>query len=283
MDTDAGIDTPGPPAEKVALAIAAHPDDIEFMMGGTLLHLADQGWQTHYMTLADGHVGSVEHGIEAIAVLRADEARAGATALGATWHPSLIGDCEIIYSVDLLRRITSVIRALRPSVLLTQAPDDYMEDHIETSRLAASAAFNRNMPNFAALPPQPAYSDSITIYHAQPHGLHDLLRRRVYPGIYVDVTSVLDRKRVALERHVTQNAWLNTTQGFSALTGEMNDMATTVGEMSRRFAAAEGWRRHSHLGFSGTPEDPLTEALGPIAFVDEDYEADLRESSFPRR
>jgi N-acetylglucosamine malate deacetylase 1 len=36
------------------LAIVAHPDDVEFVMAGTLLLLADLGWQVHYMTVANG-------------------------------------------------------------------------------------------------------------------------------------------------------------------------------------------------------------------------------------
>ena len=41
-----------------ALAIAAHPDDIEFVMAGTLLLLKEAGWQIHYLNLTDGDMGS---------------------------------------------------------------------------------------------------------------------------------------------------------------------------------------------------------------------------------
>jgi len=265
-----------------ALAIAAHPDDIEFMMGGTLALLAERGWDTHYMTLADGYVGSSVHGTQDITQHRALEAQRGAAVLGASRHPCLVGDCEIVYSVDLLRRVTAVVREVRPSVVLTQAPDDYMEDHIWTSHLVASACFNRNMPNFAALPPREAYPDDVTVYHAQPHGLHDLLRRRIFPGIYVDTSTVQERKREALGCHETQNHWLNTTQGFGSLIDEMDEMSRTVGEMSRRYGLAEGWRRHSPLGFSAAPTDPLTAALSDVAFVDDDYETALVQPPFHR-
>ena len=42
---------------KVAFAIAAHPDDIEFYMAGTLLLLRERGWAIHYMTLSTGSCG----------------------------------------------------------------------------------------------------------------------------------------------------------------------------------------------------------------------------------
>ena len=41
------------------LAIVAHPDDIEFVMAGTLLLLAERGWNTHYFNIANGCLGSM--------------------------------------------------------------------------------------------------------------------------------------------------------------------------------------------------------------------------------
>ena len=38
---------------KTAFAIACHPDDIEFMMAGTLFLLKRAGWDVHYMNLCD--------------------------------------------------------------------------------------------------------------------------------------------------------------------------------------------------------------------------------------
>jgi LmbE family N-acetylglucosaminyl deacetylase len=246
------------------------------MMGGTLALLSERGWDTHYITLANGYVGSTSHRMEEIVLERAAEARAGADVLGATWHPSVVNDIEVVYSVELLRKVTAVIREIRPSIILTQAPDDYMEDHIETSRVTASAAFNRNMPNFQSTPPVAAFMDDVTVYHAQPHGLHDLLRRLVYPGLYVDTTAVQDRKRDALAAHRTQAQWLDDTQGFGSFTAEMDEVAKTVGRMSGLYDCAEGWRRHSHLGFSATDIDPLATALADVSTIDESYERGLR-------
>ena len=41
-----------------AFAIAAHPDDIEFVMAGTLLQLRDAGYEIHYLNIANGCCGS---------------------------------------------------------------------------------------------------------------------------------------------------------------------------------------------------------------------------------
>ena len=137
---------------NVAMAIAAHPDDIEFLMAGTLLRLAEQGWQTHYLTLANGSCGSLTLGPAATARVRAGEARKAAQILGARFHPSLTPDCTILYSMPLLRRVAAIVRAAGPRVLLVPSPQDYMEDHTETCRLAVTAAFVRGMPNFRTTP-----------------------------------------------------------------------------------------------------------------------------------
>lgn len=263
-------------APRRVIAIAAHPDDIEFMMGGTLCLLVDRGWEAHYVALANGYLGSVTHHAEDLVLARSRESEDGARALGATWHPSLVNDGEIVHSIDLVRRVTSIIREIRPSIVLTQAPDDYMEDHTETSRIATTATFNRNMRNFQSTPPKPAYLDDVTVYHAQPHGLHDQLRRLVLPGIYVDISTVMDRKRSALSAHKTQESWLDGSQGLRSPSTSMTDMAQRVGSMSGRSKFAEGWRRHSHLGFSRQDIDPLTGALHDVAHVDEQYERLLR-------
>src|SRR6478736_4621779 len=46
---------------QTAFAVAAHPDDIEFYMAGTLLLLKQAGFEIHYMTLSNGSCGSLVH------------------------------------------------------------------------------------------------------------------------------------------------------------------------------------------------------------------------------
>ena len=52
---------------KRVFAVAAHPDDIEFFMSGTLMRLGEVGYELHYMNLADGCCGSTQHDAETIA------------------------------------------------------------------------------------------------------------------------------------------------------------------------------------------------------------------------
>ncbi len=257
------------------MAIAAHPDDIEFLMAGTLRRLAEAGWQTHYLTIANGSCGSLTLGPAATARLRAGEARAAARILGARFHPSLTPDCTILYGMPLLRRVASIVRDVAPRVLLVPSPQDYMEDHTETCRLAVTAAFVRGMPNFRTSPPRRPVPADVTIYHAMPHGLRDPLRGRVVPGAFVDTSGVHEIKRRALSAHASQDRFLAGTQHMSSYLQEMDDMSREVGRMSGVFTHAEGWRRHLHRGLCAEDADPLADALGDGYRINDAYERAL--------
>lgn len=248
--------------KPVALAMAAHPDDIELMMAGTLALLGEAGYELHMMNIANGSCGSLTHDVESIVRIRTQEAINAAAVLGATMHPPLVNDLEIFYSDPLLRKLGAVIRRVRPTVLLLQSPVDYMEDHMLSARLAASAAFVRGMPNYRTDPPVDPVPGEVTLYHALPWGLRGPLGETVHPDFYVDVTTTLDKKRAALAEHKSQKVWLDKTQGLDSYLTTMEDMARTVGTQSGRFPCAEGWRRHLHLGYCAPDADPIRDALG---------------------
>jgi LmbE family N-acetylglucosaminyl deacetylase len=261
---------------KVAIAIAAHPDDIEFCMAGTLLQFRGAGYETHYLTIASGSCGSTKADAKTTKSIRSAEARVAAGILGAKFHPSLTNDLEILYSLELLRALASVIREVKPGIVLTHSPQDYMEDHMITSRLAVTAAFARGMPNFKTPPSRAAADYDVTIYHAMPHGLCDGLRCRIIPEAFVDTASVHEIKRKALAAHKSQQDWLDESQGFNSFLQAMDDMSLAVGRLSKRFRHAEGWRRHLHLGFCRVETDPLREALGGNYILNKLYEKNLK-------
>ena len=264
-------------ASKTAFAIFAHPDDIEFVAAGTLLHLVEAGWEIHYLNLSSGNCGSMTMDTQTTRIARAREAREAARILGAYWHGPIADDVEILYSLEYLRKLAALIREVNPRVVLTHSPSDYMEDHMNTCRLAVTAAFTPGMPNFRTDPPSPALTgtDGITIYHAQPPDNRDPLRCLVHPGATVDTTTVHERKREALAAHISQKDWLDKSQGMDSYLISMDDFSREVGTMSGKFEYAEGWRRHSHRGYAAADTDPLAEALGDKYLVNDAYERSL--------
>lgn len=256
---------------KTAMAVGAHPDDIEFMMAGTLLLLRDAGWQTHYLSVASGSCGSSVASAAQVRRTRRKEAAGAARLLGAEFHRSLVDDLQIYYERSTLRRLAALLRELNPAVLLVPSPQDYMEDHTNSCRLAVTAAFVRGMRNFKTLPSRPAVEGDVTVYHAMPHGLRDSLGWRLIPGAFVDTTSVQDRKRAALAEHQSQQVWLRASQHMSEYLLTLERFGREMGRMSRRFRYAEGWRRHLHHGFCPSDADPLRQALGAKYMVNSRY------------
>lgn len=257
---------------KTAIAIGAHPDDIEFYMAGTLVLLQRAGWEIHYLNIANGCCGSQQYGPRELARIRLREAKRAANVLDAHFHPPLCNDMEILYDLKLVRRVAAIIREVRPGIVLTHPPVDYMEDHTNTCRLVVTAAFTHAMPNFRSIPPRPTADYDLTIYHCIPHTMQDPLRRRVTPEIFINTASVQDVKRQALVEHQSQHAWLVASQGMNSFVAKADTDARQVGRLSKKLKFAEGWWRHLHYGYSASEVNPLREALGKDYLVNKAYE-----------
>jgi LmbE family N-acetylglucosaminyl deacetylase len=257
-------------------ALACHPDDIEFGMSGTLLLLQQRGWNLHYMNIANGSLGTETFSREEIVRIRTEEARHAAESIGAVFHAPLVDDYSVFFEKETLAKVASVVRRVAPEILLLPSPMDYMEDHQNAARLGIAAAFCRGMPNMAVDPPSPATRNDVVLYHAQPHGNRDMLRRIIRAGIYVEVSCVLKQKRTMLTYHESQKNWLDVSQGMDSYLNSMEEIARETGRLSERYEYAEGWRRHYHVGFSRNENDPLSDALSDCCFINEDYEKDCR-------
>lgn len=247
---------------KIAFAICAHPDDIEFLMAGTLMRLGTVGYELHYMNLANGCCGSTTHDGAETAAIRLAESRAAANFIGATFHEPLCNDLEVFYDQPTLAKLTAIIRNVAPDILLTHSPTDYMEDHTTTCRLAVTSAFCRGMPNYPTTPVTTAIEKPVTVYHAQPYSHYDPLGKLITPSCFIDVSALQLRKREMLSLHQSQKRWLDESQGLDSYLNTMQDLDRQLGTISGKYEYAEGWRKHGHLGFCEPNADPLSEALG---------------------
>ena len=254
--------TPSSPSRS-ALALFAHPDDIEFVAAGTLLLLKDLGWNLHYCNVANGCCGSTKTDRQQTAEIRLQESRRSAELLGAAFYPPICDDLDIFYNASNLAKIASIVRLAKPSIILTHAPLDYMEDHMQTCRLAVTAAFAKGIPNFATTPVCEAYDGEVAIYHAQPHGNRTPMNEVVIPSFAINIDSVLERKLQMLKCHESQQGWLQTTQKMNSYLQTMLDLGCETATLAKLPCQyAEGWHRHLHLGFSGPDFDPLKDLIG---------------------
>jgi LmbE family N-acetylglucosaminyl deacetylase len=255
--------------KQTAFAVAAHPDDIEFNMAGTLALLAKAGFEPHMMNLSRSSLDSNELPEPEIALIRRQEAERSAAVIDAVYHPPIADDLLILYQERLLRQMVAVVREIRPTIVLLPSLNDYMEDHTNTARLVVSACFSRAMRHFRSIPPRDASDQDVYLYHAQPHLNRDGMRTLVVPTLFVDVTAAMETKLKMLGCHQSQRQWLDETQGLDDYMESMRRSGAEVARMSGRpdWEYSEGYRQHSQIGFSASDRDLLAEVLGDqIAF-----------------
>ena len=211
--------------ELSAIAISALPDDIEFTMAGTLLLLRAAGYRSHDLTVSTGSCGSLVRGAAALRKFRRREGLRAAAVPGAQFHGSHADDVEIVYSVPRLRALTAVLREVHPTVVLTHPPQDYMEDHTNTCRLAVMAAFSRGAPNFTsgrAAPRGRAIRRSIMRYRSASAAACGGGSCRAHLSTPPRCKKT---KLAALARHESRRGWLQATQQTSSYLQWMEDDA----------------------------------------------------------
>jgi len=192
-----------------ALVIFAHPDDAEYMCGGTVALWASEGTAVHYCVVTDGSAGSNEPGIgrEEMAVVREREQRAAAEVLGVA-SLTFLGyrDGELEVTLDTRRDVTRVVRRIRPDVILAPDPSrlwsasGYINhwDHKQAGTLALCAV----MPD---APSRPQFSELLD-EGLEPFEIPNLWLAAEQPDTYVDITKTIDVKLAALAEHRSQHA-----------------------------------------------------------------------------
>lgn len=143
------------PVPAVALAIAAHPDDIEFQCGATYAKWSEAGSVVHHLICTDGSKGSWDPSAdtEALMALRQMEQREAALRLGATGEVRFLGrtDGELDHHLALRSEVARVIRELRPDVVLGHDPWKRWRihpDHRAAGWLAVEGVVSARDPHF---------------------------------------------------------------------------------------------------------------------------------------
>lgn len=188
------------PVPRRALAIGAHPDDIEFGAGGTLARWASEGCEIVMAIMTDGSKGSWDPD-EVPSVLverRAAEQREAAGILGAV-AVEMLGhvDGELVNTLEVRRQVAALIRRHRPDVVLSHdpwAPYEIHPDHRATGWAAVDGAVAARDHLF--------YPDDPQAHH-RPDLL--LLWRAGKPDHWEDITPTFEVKLAALLAHESQH------------------------------------------------------------------------------
>src|SRR5262245_46248529 len=175
---------------NVVLSVLAHPDDAEFLCCGTMIRLMrEHGWQAHIASMTPGDCGSAELPPEEISRMRRAEGAKAAGHIGARYHCLEERDLLIFYQERPLEKITKLLREVRPRIVLTHSPSDYMLDHEMTSTLTRAAVFGAPAPNFCCDRGHgPAIEHIPHLYYCDPIEGKDLMGRDVPPGFCIDIS-----------------------------------------------------------------------------------------------
>jgi LmbE family N-acetylglucosaminyl deacetylase len=163
--------------EKVnILAIGAHPDDIEFGCGGTLIKYTQKGHRLFLLVLTEGGLGAetskrVAEQMDSKKILGAEEIFWGG-----------YKDTHLMVDTELIGKIENVIKEVNPDFIFCSFPDDTHQDHRHLAQAIMSATrYIRNV----------LFYEGPTTQNFKPH-------------VFVDISDTLDKKIQALKAHQSQ-------------------------------------------------------------------------------
>lgn len=215
-----------------ALAIAAHPDDVEFGCGATLAKWAASGCEVHHLICTDGSKGTWDSQADTAALIltRRDEQREAACRLGATGDVWFLGavDGELTSDLDMRREVAKVIRETRPDVVFGHDPWKRWRlhpDHRQAGFLAVEGIVAARDPFFFP---------ELGLERHRPDAL--LLFESEEPDHVEDVTGFTEPKIDALLAHESQfETTMVITDSPDAETAEFRDR-----ELEQMRVMAEG-------------------------------------------
>jgi LmbE family N-acetylglucosaminyl deacetylase len=191
-----------------AMAIVAHPDDIDFGSAGTFARWARHGCRISYVLCTSGDVGIADHGMTKARAIEIREAEQKAAA-------DIIGAAEVVYmrepdgmlqaTLELRKKLVREIRRFRPEVIIVMDPtlvwagDDYINhpDHRAAGLAAIDAIF-------------PAAGQPNLFQELESEGLTAFKPRKVYSqnwregDHYISIDDTIDLKIAALKAHKSQ-------------------------------------------------------------------------------
>jgi LmbE family N-acetylglucosaminyl deacetylase len=229
-------------ARPRVLTLTAHPDDTEFLCAGTLIRLAEAGWEVHIATAAPGDCGTMTENRWAISARRTAEATAAAALIGATYHCLDERDGLIVFDRPTLQKCYDLMRRVAPQLVFTHTERDYMMDHVMVSQLARAASFIYATPNISDLPMREGSCVPHLYYCDAMEGI-DPLGQPIRPSTWVEITGQLERKAEMLACHASQRDWLRAHHGTDEYIDAMRRHAAVRGREAG-VAAAEAFVQH---------------------------------------
>jgi bacillithiol biosynthesis deacetylase BshB1 len=177
------------------LVFAAHPDDAELSMGGTIAKFTSQGLNVGVAELTKAELstrGNVK--------LRAEETKAASKVLKLKVRENLgIGDGDITTSKENLRSVVSLIRKYKPAIVFAPYSNDRHPDHIDASNLVKRAVFSSGLEKFKTT------ISGKTQVHYRPKKIFYYMQTYLFqPTFIVDISEHFQQKMESVKKFESQ-------------------------------------------------------------------------------
>jgi bacillithiol biosynthesis deacetylase BshB1 len=178
-----------------ALVIAAHPDDAEIQLGGTMLKLLDAKKRVGVLDLTRGEMGT--RGTQAE---RDSETAAASRLLGLSWRGNLeLPDSRVLVTIENRERLARVLREQAPRLVFAQHTEDLHPDHAACGQLAREAWYLSGLARLAERDGGGPARRARFLFHYMGHVPFE-------PTLVVDVSSVWERKVELIRCYASQLA-----------------------------------------------------------------------------
>jgi N-acetylglucosamine malate deacetylase 1 len=175
-----------------ALAIGAHPDDVELVCGGTLAKLVSLGYRVGVLDMARGEMGT-----RGSAEIRAREAEAASRELNLAVRDNLeLPDGHIWLTEESRTRMVRKIRLYRPRVIFTHYWEDPHPDHVHTCQIVREGSHVAGLAKYDTDTGQERFRPQ-TIAHF-------MFPRTAAPTFVVDITDFAEKKHRAVSCYRSQ-------------------------------------------------------------------------------
>ena len=177
------------------LAIGAHPDDVEFGCGGTLLKLVSEGKSVGIIDLTQGEMGT-----RGTIETRYEEAANAAKLLGLKARENLkMKDGFLVNSEEYQLRIVQMIRKYRPEIVFCNAWEDRHPDHAKGSKLVSDACFLAGLRKL-----ETEYNGEKREAWRPKHVFHYIQWKHITPDFVVDISDFMEKKMEVCKAYKTQ-------------------------------------------------------------------------------
>jgi bacillithiol biosynthesis deacetylase BshB1 len=203
------------------LAIAAHPDDIELICGGTLIRAHMLGRSTGIIDLAAGEMAS-----RGTPELRAEEAAKAASVMGVAVRENLgFPDGGIQNTPETRAKLAVAIRQLKPRIVITHSQHGRHPDHPIVAQLVRDACF---VAGLKKVEPKVAPHRPLKVIHAL-----SFREDNQKPTFVVDVSEAFEKKLEAIACYKSQF-------GEAVQAGEVYPNGEPLSDLIRHHAAHYG-------------------------------------------